>query len=725
MWRLLAITVAFLCAAAEPPTLRIPRVRRPPRIPEFLSGPPRDSACVEGFRQYEPGDGVPISEKTSACVSYDDRNLYVVFLCTDDPRQVRGRMSKREDIEGDDHVVLNLDTFHDHHRAYTFQANPLGIQADFIFTEGQAPDFSFDTLWHSDGRLTRDGYVVLMAIPFKSLRFPNAPAQNWGIGLGRSITRKNEYATWPRVTKRLESYLAQLATLEGLEQVSPGRNLQLIPYGMFARSRYLDTAAPAFRDNTERRAGLDAKAVLRDVVTVDVTVNPDFSQVESDEPQVTVNQRFEVFFPERRPFFIENAGFFETPIQAAGFSEPAPLLFFSRRIADPRLGLRMTAKAGSWVVGALGIDDRAPAAGRAGIGVVRLRRDLPGQSSIGTLFMTRNLGNQSNRVYSIDTRLRLNPNWLFSGQLLRSETHEAGRRPVSGPASYARLEHTGRHFRYFTRYLDLSPDFGSELGYIRRVDIRQAELYAGYQWWPEHGRVLSFRPDMAALVNWDHKGRVQDWSAGAGFLIEFPRQTRFSAGRSEDYELFRGIGFRKHSTGASLTTEWLKWLAISARYNRARSVNYVPPEGMAAFSAKTQDAQFGFTLRPVPRLRFSQNYLYSVARARETSIFHNHILRSKLNYQFTRRLSIRTILDYNAVLTNPALIALERTKRFTGDVLLTYLVNPGTALYAGYTDRYENLELTRTAPSVLRRTASPYSSTGRQVFVKLSYLFRF
>lgn len=151
------------------------------------------------------------------------------------------------------------------------------------------------------------------------------------------------------MTKRLESFTEQMAHLEGLERISPGRNLQFIPYGIFSRARFLDEQAPAFRRDAEARGGLDARLVLRDALTVDVALRPDFSQVESDEPQVTTNQRYEVFFPEKRPFFIENAGFFETPINAKGFYEPVVNLFFSRRIADPEYGVRLTGKVGPWV----------------------------------------------------------------------------------------------------------------------------------------------------------------------------------------------------------------------------------------------------------------------------------------------------------------------------------------------------------------------------------------
>src|SRR5205807_10064876 len=153
------------------PVLRIPRVKRPPRLEDFLNGTAReDEPIVTSFTQRDPGDGVPVTEPPTAYLYYDDKNLYVIFVCKDDPRQVRARMAKREDAFSDDMVGILLDTFHDQRRAYYFLSNPLGIQADAILTEGQGEDYSFDTLWHSEGRLTPDGYIVWFAVPFKSLR---------------------------------------------------------------------------------------------------------------------------------------------------------------------------------------------------------------------------------------------------------------------------------------------------------------------------------------------------------------------------------------------------------------------------------------------------------------------------------------------------------------------------------------------------------------------------
>ncbi len=314
----------------------------------------------------------------------------------------------------------------------------------------------------------------------------------------------------------------------------------------------------------------------------------------------------------------------------------------------------------------------------------------------------------------------------MSGQVLRSYTREQNGNRFSGPGYFARVHHGGRHFTYSGRYLDFSPDFRSELGFVRRVDVRQTEHEASYVWRPEGGQITGFGPACAAMVNWNRQGRIQDWLTGCGFEVEFRGMSEIELNRHEGYELFRGIGFRKHFTGVEFRTEWAKWLAIEAEYEWGKSVNFEPASGLSPFSANSRNGEFGVTLRPTPRFRFSQAYLYSRLGTRDNSadIFDNHILRTKVNYQFTRPLSLRVILDYDSVLPNRSLADLERSKRFASDILVTYLVNPGTAFYVGYTDGRENLDVLRNGLPGLRRTDS-LVSTGRQFFVKLSYLFRF
>ena len=686
---LLLLAAGCLCAQS----LTIPRVQRAPKFTDFLNGIPREAELVvTNFVQMDPGDGVPGSQPTTAYLSYDDKNIYVGWVCKDDPAKIRARVAKRKAILMDDRVTINIDTFHDHRRSYFFDVNPYAIQMDGITTDGLGDDFSFETLWYSEAKIVSDGYVVFQAIPFKSMRFPDTPKQTWGLALGRFIQRNNESVWWPHISrKRLPSWVAQLGDLDGLENISPGRNFQLIPYGLASAGRILE--GPAYQTQREFRGGLDAKTVINDSLTLDLTVNPDFSQVESDEPQVTVNKRFEVFFPERRPFFMENAQFFTTPEQ----------IFHSRRIVDPTYGVRLTGKINRWAIGVLTTDDRAPK-DRAYDSVLSLQREFLKDSHVRLMATDREQPEGYNRVASLDTRIRLNRTWFLTAQAIHSDSKTGQGNALAGALTYM-----DRHWQFSSKYTDRSAGFRSDMGFIPRVDIRELKDLVSYRWRPNRRGIVSWGPQVLLSRNWNHAGTVQDWSVEPAFQIELPRMTTLMLGHVQTFELYRGLGFRTSHNFMTATSEWLKWLAFNSLVSSGENVNYYPATGVLPFTSKALDAQMGVTLRPTPRMRLDEAYLYS----RLDGVFQNHIARSKMNYQFTREFSLRLIVDYNGVRPNLNLIQMAQQRRVAADVLFTWLLHPGTALYVGYSDIHEGQQW------------APVVSTGRQAFAKLSYLFRF
>jgi hypothetical protein len=704
-------------AATPKPSLRIPHVPAAPDWEQYAPGRNNGPGLkVDGFRQRQPGDGDAVSQPTEVYLSYDDRRLYAVFVCTEEQGKVRAHISRRESISDDDAVGISLDTFHDGHHAYMFFVNPLGVQLDGISTEGQSDDYTFDTVWSAEGKLTPFGYVVRIAIPFKSLRFRSDNGA-WGLALTRKIKRNNEFSSWPYITDRIEAYVPQFGELEGIEPPVRARDVSVIPYGFLANQRYLDNGA--YRMDREVRGGVDAKAVLHNSLTLDLTANPDFSQVESDEPQVTVNQRYEVFFPEKRPFFLENAGFFDTP----------ETLFFSRRIVDPQFGARLTGKVGSWAIGALTMDDRAPGEDdgtgrRAHVEVARVEREF-GHSSAGVLFESSQYGGGTNEVASADTRVKLSANWIATAQGVFSSTRIPGRRAVSGHDWYGELRHGGRHLQYATRYRDLSAGFNADLGFIPRVDMRELRNSVDYRWRPESGWLRSFGPSLVASAIRDHAGALTDWSVETPFSFEFKGPSTLTVSRSEAFERYLGRGFRKHASEIQFTTDTWKWIGLNADYSQGLGVNYYPAADLAPIAAGTIQANLGITVHPTSRLRIDETYFYTRLAAGSASVFTNHLLRSKVNYQFTRAFSARAIVDYNGVLPNAALTAIDRTKRVGADLLLAYLIHPGTALYVGYSDQRENLRWLTTSPVEMARMGGPWLSTGRQFFAKISYLFDF
>ena len=362
-----------------------------------------------------------------------------------------------------------------------------------------------------------------------------------------------------------------------------------------------------------------------------------------------------------------------------------------------------------------------------------VRRELGEQSSIGFLATSRDFGPSSNRVVSADARFKLNPNWVFSGQAMHGTTRPINGQSITGPGALLELAHDGRHFGYVARYTDLGPGFRSQLGFVKRVDIRQIEQEAQYRWRPRDSPVVKYGPTLSTVWNRDRAGRVQDWRIDSRFKIDFIRETKLEIGHEQAFELFEEIGFRRQMTTLTLRTEWLNWLAGSATYTQGTAINFDPAPGLAPSLADAREVDLMLALRPSARLALEQTYIDNRLDARpgftlpagslSRNAFVNGIARWKLNYQFSRPLSLRWILDYATVLPNVTLVSLEREKRLQGDLLFTYLLNPGTAVYVGYTDRRENLTIDSGQISTVRRTDSVLN-TGRQFFVKLSYLFR-
>jgi len=730
---MLCFIACFICGDARgqtaPPvrTLRnvhIARVSTPPVLDDYINGAaPGGVAPITDFIQRNPDDGKPASSETKAWLAYDNENLYVIFVCRSPAGELRARYTKRDDIFADDFVGVLLDTFHDRQHAFEFFANPFGIQLDGLNTEGQGDDWKFDTYWKSEGRVTKEGYAVRLAIPFKSLRFTSMDMQTWGFAFFRNIPARNENSFWPPVTNRVSGFVPQFGDVDGFDSISPGRNIRLIPYIAGSSAHLLDQPSdlpPLFRTNQDVRVGMDAKLVIHESLTLDATINPDFSQVESDDPQVTVNQRFEVFFPEKRPFFLENASYFQTPED----------LFFSRRIGDPLGGVRLTGRIGRWSIGFLAGADRGPgkrvdptdprSGDYAPGGVLRIQRNIGKESTVGMFVSNYNFGASHNRVGSLDARWKIAKNWVAVGQAMASATRYLDGTRSAGPAYKANLNRNGLHFNYFLNYLDRNPGFHTDLGFVPRTDIRMIQQNINYQWRPKGTPLADFGFSSFTNGDWNRQNRFQDGFTGGTFFLDFRRATGFNIDHIWAYELFQNIGFHKEATEMFFYSDRFKRVGINAFFGTGTGVNYSPAEGVYASLASNQYGNTTITLRPNTRLRIQQTYFYT----RLAHVFTNHIFRNTVNYQLSPALSLRAIIDYNAVLANTALADYDTSKKFTGDLLLAYLPHPGTAVYMGYTNSRENLALIG-EPATLVRTTMPDLQIGSQVFVKVSYLFRF
>jgi hypothetical protein len=755
---LIVLTLKGPLFAAPPPSfgqVTIPRLSRSPRLEEFLEMKPSPTwegklARVDRFIQRVPSDGQPVSQRTEAYLGYDDKNLYAIFICFDnEPQKIRARLSRREDVFDDDTVELMLDTFHDHRRAYAFFSNPLGVQADALWTEGQDFDMSFDTVFETEARITREGFVVRMAVPFRSLRFASNDPQTWGILLDRDVRRNNESSFWPQYSSRISGRLNQEGDATGLENISPGHNFQLIPYGIFRSYREVDMRDldhPRFgQRDAFGQIGLDAKAVLKDKFVLDATGNPDFSQIESDEPQVTVNQRFEVQFPEKRPFFLENSNYFLTPIT----------LLFTRRIVDPQWGVRLTGKDGPWAVGLLAADDASPGVEvapddplfgkHAYFTVGRVSHDIGHQSSLGLMFTDREVGPYFNRVGGIDGRFKLNSNWVASFQGVASSTLCSDTRNnsctlgtyLAGPAAEVIVQREGRKVNYLMDYTDRSDGFRTFSGFDPQPDIHNLYHRVEYRFRPEGKHLISSGPMMEVYNTLDHEGNY----LGSGYIpsvsAEFTGQTFLMLLYAKEMELLRPRDFSvlasnqkyvRHTTEIKFDTSVYRPVSFHLDYRFGSRVNYDSPDNVAPFLAGRTSVTATLTVRPCKSLRVDNTYLLLRLHNRLQSFgsMNDHIIRSKWNYQYNRKLSFRFIGQYDAVLANPSFTFLETARNFNADFLITYLVHPSTAVYVGYNSNLENvfLPLGNDADGQLLH-AGRLKNDGRGLFVKASYLFRF
>jgi hypothetical protein len=442
---------------------------------------------------------------------------------------------------------------------------------------------------------------------------------------------------------------------------------------------------------------------------LDLTANPDFSQVESDEPQTTVNQRFEVFFPERRPFFVENASYFQTPIQ----------VLFTRRIRDPKLGARFSGKTGKYAVGALFANDAAvdPDAGRAVTTAVRVSRDLAADSHLGVIYTGRTLGGGDNHVGGVDGRRRLGKHVVTAAQFAASETTGRESGTLTGTAYQVRLDASSRRYASSVVYGGVSPEFQATMGFVPRTDIRELNSVNAVTFRPAKSRLLAWGPSMTLRRLWNHRGEALDAQARLDLGADFTRQTRVAVFqeaaeerlRREDVSTLTATQrFVTQRTGVAVATAPFSRLAFTFEHSRGMAVNLNPAPAETPESAPATDTKASVSLRPTPAFTIDTTYLWTrlSGRARPLAIFSNHLLRTRWNYQVSRRLSARLIVGVERLAADPTQSSLRREQRLNIDVLVTYFVQPGTAIYVG-----------------LNRDRHPLASTvdTQQVFIKMSY----
>ena len=748
----------------------IPRLDESPKLSDFLASPLGSNAArkmlrISNFIQRYPDDGSRASDVTNAYLGYTHEDLFVVFVCKDNsPKLVRSHLLARDNLADDDNVEVMLDTFHDQRRAFVFETNALGIQADAMYSEQTGYDYSFDTVWDSWGRRTAWGYVVLMRIPFASLYFAKAdPGQsrNWGIILIRGISHLNESDYWPRSNHNIAGRLTQDMEVEGFRDVEHGQNLQFEPYSLARNLRQLNTVDktnPYFQDkHLQGYSGLDTKFILHNSLVLDTTINPDFSQVGIDNPAVP-NQRFPPYFAEVRPFFIENSSYFMTPVN----------LYYTDNIVTPQFGARLTGKLGPWAMGILGVDDRSPGQAvpqsspsfntRAGNYVARINRDVGPQSNVGVIFADREYQGSYNRAGGLDYRARVRNRWTFTGQAVTSETRNLsnstqGEQPCelltlacSGQAFVQRVSYTDLHRYGWIGYNDTAAGYVTDTGFFRRPDVREPNGYVSYTFRPSHGPILAHGPGAYGERIWDHHGVPLDFYFNPSYSVNFKARTSASGFvefgqdrlRPVDYSaLTHNVEYHSAIAGLNFYSSPVPYLAVGGGYYEGTVVNYAPPAGQGPGPVNVSSPNLNLEVKPFHFFDLQNDYVFTHFTDMNTGalVYDNHELISRWNYQMTKAASFNLIGQYISTLPEQELTDAPAAKTLFADALFTYMPHPGTALYVGYIGNFANLDrslCTRLASGecnasdpILPLTNAPLINDGKTLYVKLSYLLRF
>ncbi|HEV7474830.1 MAG TPA: DUF5916 domain-containing protein [Pyrinomonadaceae bacterium] len=772
-----AIRAALVLPVEKSRPASVPMLKQPPIIDGLLDDEVWQSAAVfKDFYQTDPGDNIAPSKPTEVFVGYDSKFLYLAFHAYDEPDKVRATMAKRDDIFDDDYVGVLLDTFNDERRAYELFFNAFGVQADGIFAEGKLEDFSVDVVMESKGRLTEDGYVVEVAIPFKSLRYEAGKGVLWGVHLQRVIKRFNdETDSWMPLSRDRTGLLNQAGHLTGLEDISTERTLEIIPSLTFSETgRRVATLAPALlvadpllldpghfvNEPMRVDPGVTVKYGFNPKVTLDFTLNPDFAQVEADETVVTANQRFPIFFEEKRPFFLEGIDIFQTPLQAV----------HTRTIIDPDYAVKLTGKVGRNTFGLLLGNDNAPGDFRgderldpnnfrfldknAYLGILRLKRDIGRESSIGLIATTYSFIEKHNLLGGVDGQFRLNPSTVFSFQLLGTnsrrfffdpEQAQTTYRTGNGFAYYWNYDKGGRHLSYNFNGSGRTEDYRADLGFTLRRDTNREDFIIRYNSEPQpDGKVVSWSFVNNGGTNFDWQGRMQSWNSTSQFRVNLQRQTALNVGYTRGYERlfeteFGPVGTflgddnerssprqslifygettpsKKFSTAFTFSYIWNSFdfdLGGGLKFPRVSPAAIVEPEALLdPGPGEELKANLTFTYQPTSALRFDFDYTKDRLVRNDTGLlaFDDNIYALRSTYQFTRFTFVRARIDYDSLEAN-----------VSGQFLLGWTPNPGTSFYIGYND-----DLNRNGFNPFTAQPEPgFRRNGRTFFIKMSYLFR-
>ena len=781
------VTKSALIPAEKSKPISISRFPSAPIIDGNLNDEVWKTAAIfKDFLQTQPGENIAPSHPTEVRIGYTSTHLYFGFRAWDEPGKVRATVAKRDDIFDDDNVGISLDTFNDKRKSYLLNFNPLGIQADGAFSEGSFnndEDYSLDIVMESKGTVVDDGYIVEVAVPFKSLRFEAGKGKIWGLHLSRRIKHaNNEQNSWMPISRDQNGFLNQEGHITGLEDISTEHNLEITPSLTVSESGRRVSALPAgiLSPNDPGRfvnqpinldPGLTLKYGLTPNISLDFTINPDFAQVEADQTVVTANQRFPIFFEEKRPFFLEGIQIFQTPL--------SPLN--TRSIIDPDYAAKLSGKRGRNSFGLMLAADRAPGNysederndltnfaniakfvdHKAYIGVVRVKRDVGTQSEIGIIGTTYNFIEKHNHVGGIDGRFKLNQKTIFSFQALGTNSRRFFYSPDedqnifrtgNGFGYSANLDFTSRRVGFFLYGEGRTKDYRADVGFTRRTGTNFNGAFIRFSSDPkrkQNSPLVLWRNFSRVIVNYDWQGRTQNFVSGGNLFFQFKKQIGWGFGGNRGYErifeeefgakrkINRVGAFSGDSERSTFRNSVFTFIEAkpSKRYSFGGEVGYSSNEfdydfgGGKRFSrispaalinpnapldpgvGKSLEASLSASYQPADALRFSLNYTKSKLTRNDTKrlAYEDNIFSFRSSYQFTRFYVLTSRIDYSTL-----------SARSRSQFLFGWTPNPGTAFYVGYNDDFNY----RGFSPFTDRFEPGFQRNGRTFFIKMSYLIR-
>ena len=666
---------------------------------------------VSGFKSFVPDFGKDIPFKTIAHVAHDEENLYFAIKCYDEPDKIKTSIAARDRIAADDWICINLDTFNGGQSLFGLYVNPSGIQMDTQFAAGNE-DIGVDLIWYSAAQIDDEGYNVEIRIPFKSIRYADDDGEvEMGVIFERKVTRLSTQVTSPALDPdKGFAFLTQMMPLR-YSGVRKYTLLEVLPAITYINNTIEQGGERVNTDNFE--PSLTAKVGITSELVLDATLNPDFSQVESDAQQVEVNQRFAINYPERRPFFLEGSQNFN--FAATSMFSPVRQVVNTRTIVSPRAATKLTGKIGSKnIISAIYAADRADQSlsdfaedETADVGIIRYMRAFTQDSYFGLIGTHRARNGGYNSVMGFDGQYRFNEANVVSANFLNSTLKADKNSNAHSNNSFAfRLSRNTRTFSGNIGVEDIARDFQSQVGFVTRTGITRLSGSVNPKLFPKQGLVQRWDFTLFGAMSKDKPSNLNETILYTSIAANLPRNTRLSFSADRSTEIFRGIEYRDGTYGFSASSQLNKRVRVSTGYEWDNGIFYQAEEqGYGKRIRNSLDYQVSDKLN----IQVNHNFVSLFSEETDAKYYDVHIVRGRVVYQANQYLFFRAIGQYNSL-----------SKVWSPNFLASFTYIPGTVVHLGYSTVLERQEWDGQAyvPS------DNYLQTFSGFFFKASYLWR-